>query len=713
MQYRYGIIIASLVVLVAVTLGGFLLLQYKGSFKRFSDETQYRTEQILLDQMEQRAISLSAILAENMKNPLYDLDMEQMFLLLVAMNNSPDVTYSVVYDESGKIVHDGDPTIPTFGERVVGEELLPKHVPEDKPVTRFDGKTLSVWRSIWVENLVLGGVHIQFSLRPVQANLERLKNEQNRQYSDALQKIVFLGLVTTAVLVIIGVLLSVMTSRRIVKPIQQVAEFASNIGDHNYDAKLNYAIDDEIGDLVSSFNDMSDKLQEEVLHREKTEQQLRQLALYDSLTRLPNRNLILDRLSALIDKARRSPTRVAVMFVDLDDFKKVNDTMGHDAGDELLVESANRLTEVIRPDDSVGRLGGDEFILLLDAMPNATDANQVAEKILEVFKRPFSIGGRELTLTASVGISIFPEDGDSQTELLQKADSAMYHSKGKGRNTYSYFTAEMNEHVARRLSVEEQLYAALNRKEFSVLYQPKVRLRDGMIVGAEALLRWKNAKLGEVAPDEFIPISEQTGFINPLGDFVLQQAVSDISRVNEHYGRNLHVAINVSPRQFRQNGLIDNIAGYLQEMGVPKGLIELEITEGVLIGGQPNIEECLRALRASGIEITMDDFGTGYSSLSYLREYPFDVLKIDRTFVRDISVDPEDRALIEAIIVMAHGLGLKVVAEGVETLEQAVFLKERGCDSAQGYYFSRPLSLPEFEMFLSGYDLKHQSNLVE
>lgn len=704
LQYRYGFIIASLVVVVAVTLGSFLVLQYRGSFKSFSDDTQYRTEQILLDQMEQRAISLSVILAENMKNPLYDLDMEQMLLLLAALNSSPNVSRAVVYDEGGKTVHDGDPTIPTFGSRVVEGDMLPGRFPEDKPVTKLDGNTLSVWRSVWVENLVLGGVHIEFSLDTVQRNLQRLEVEQNRQYAEALQKIVVIGLITTALLVVVGVLLSLMTSRRIVKPIQQVAEFASDIGEHNYDAKLSYRFDDEIGDLVSSFNDMSSKLQDEVLQREETEKQLRQLALYDSLTQLPNRTLILDRLSNLIEKARRTPARVAVMFVDLDDFKKVNDTLGHEAGDELLVESAKRFTEVIRPVDSVGRLGGDEFILLLDALQSATDADRVAEKILEVFKRPFAIDGRELTLTASIGISIFPEDGESQTELLQKADSAMYHSKEKGRNTYSYFTAEMNEHVARRLSVEEQLYAALGRDEFSVFYQPKIRLGDGMIVGAEALLRWKNAELGQVEPDEFIPISEQTGFINPLGDFVLEQAVSDISRLNERYGRNLHVAINVSPRQFRQNGLIDNIEGYLQGRGVSKGLVELEITEGVLIGGQPNIESCLRKLHASGIEITMDDFGTGYSSLSYLREYPFDVLKIDRSFVRDISLDPEDRALIEAIIVMAHGLGLKVVAEGVETQEQAEFLKQRGCDSAQGYYFSRPLALPEFEKYLSNFE---------
>jgi diguanylate cyclase (GGDEF)-like protein len=631
--------------------------------------------------------------------------MEQVLLLLRALNSSPNVSNAIVYDESGKVVHDGDPTIPSFGKRAIGEELLPKHTPEEVPVTRLDGKKLSVWRSIWVENLVIGGVHIEFSLQTVEQNLQRLKAEQNRQYSEALQKIVVIALITTAVLVIIGMLLSLMTSRRIVKPIQQVAEFASNLGEHNYDSKLSYRFDDEIGDLVNSFNDMSSKLEDEVLQREETEKQLRQLALYDSLTQLPNRTLILDRLSNLIEKARRSPARVAVMFVDLDDFKKVNDTLGHDAGDELLIESARRFTEVIRPVDSVGRLGGDEFILLLDAMPNATDADRVAEEVLEIFKKPFSIDGRELTLSASIGISIFPEDGDNQAELLQKADSAMYHSKEKGRNTYSYFTAEMNEHVARRLSIEEQMYTALSRDEFSVFYQPKIRLSDGKIVGAEALLRWHNSELGQVEPDEFIPISEQTGFINPLGDFVLEQAVSDISRLNELYDANLHVAINVSPRQFRQNGLIDNITGYLQGRGISRGMVELEITEGVLIGGQSNIEESLKELRASGIEITMDDFGTGYSSLSYLREYPFDVLKIDRSFVRDIGLDPEDCALIEAIIVMAHGLGLKVVAEGVETMQQAEFLQQRGCDSAQGYYFSRPLPLTEFEKYLSNFEL--------
>ncbi|MCW8964595.1 MAG: EAL domain-containing protein [Gammaproteobacteria bacterium] len=439
-------------------------------------------------------------------------------------------------------------------------------------------------------------------------------------------------------------------------------------------------------------------VKEDISLRKQQEEHILHQAHFDSLTDLPNRFLSLDRLSQLLNEARRTNNLVAVLFLDLDDFKKVNDTMGHDTGDKLLVEAASRLHDMVRSGDTVGRLGGDEFILLLGGITHAADASQVAESLLDLFRDPFCIDGRELLLTASVGIAVYPNDGDNSTELLRNADSAMYHSKGQGRNTYSYFNDSMNKDVSRRLLLEEQMHAALGRGEFSICYQPQINIDDRSIVSIEALLRWDNPSLGEVSPDEFIPIAEQTGLIVPIGEYVLSEAIGMAARWQQRYGQGFTTAINLSPRQFRDPNLVPFIEKTMQQTGIAGKSLELEITEGVLMSGHVYIERALTSLNAIGVGIAMDDFGTGYSSLSYLRSYPFDTLKIDRSFISDITVDQADLELVIAAIAMAHGLSLKVVAEGVETEEQLELLAAQGCDYAQGNLFSKPVSPEEITL---------------
>jgi diguanylate cyclase (GGDEF)-like protein/PAS domain S-box-containing protein len=435
------------------------------------------------------------------------------------------------------------------------------------------------------------------------------------------------------------------------------------------------------------------------LQKEQEERILRQ-AHYDNLTGMPNRFLALDRLSQLIKDAGRSDHQVAVLFLDMDDFKKVNDTMGHETGDQLLQQAASRLRTVVREFDTVGRLGGDEFIILLGGLSNVSNAQQVAEQILEQFRQPFSLQGRELVLTASLGIAIYPEDGATAVELLRNADMAMYHSKEAGRNTYHYFTESMNQGVARRLILEEQLRGAMGRGELSICYQPLIEISNRSMVGVEALLRWTNPLLGVVSPAEFIPIAEQTGLIAPIGEYVIEQALSQLVQWQQASGQSLKMAVNISPRQFRDPQLAPFIQQALLQAGVEPTALELEITEGVLMSGHGYIDKALEALSTLGVKISMDDFGTGYSSLSYLRSYPFDILKIDQSFIRDITVDEEDRELVNAAIAMAHGLGLKVVAEGVETEEQLAHLVEKDCDFAQGYLFSKPVSGKSIEQLL-------------
>lgn len=441
-------------------------------------------------------------------------------------------------------------------------------------------------------------------------------------------------------------------------------------------------------------------VKEDITLQKEQEERILKQAHFDSLTDLPNRFLALDRLTQLVNEANRTNTHVAVLFLDLDDFKKVNDTMGHEVGDRLLIEAAARLKETVRSGDTVGRLGGDEFIVLLGSIKDATDARTVAESLLERFRDPFDLDGRELVLTASVGISIYPNDGEQPDQLLRNADAAMYQSKDEGRNTYHFYTEAMNEGVARRLLLEEQLRGALERGEFQIHYQPQVNIVSRQIIGAEALLRWSNPALGNVSPVEFIPIAEQTGFIVPIGQYVLSEALKAAKQWNTDRARLLSIAINISPRQFRDPNLVSFIEGVLCELDVSPNVLELEITEGVLMSGHAYIDEALSKLNDLGITISMDDFGTGYSSLSYLRSYPFDILKIDRSFINDITVDSADQELVNATIAMAHGLGLKVVAEGVETEAQLELLAKRKCDIAQGYLFSKPVSKIELEALL-------------
>lgn len=426
----------------------------------------------------------------------------------------------------------------------------------------------------------------------------------------------------------------------------------------------------------------------------RKEQELRILhqAHFDALTELPNRFLSLDRLAQLLKDAQRNNESVAVLFLDLDDFKKINDTLGHETGDKLLIEAAGRLRAAVREGDTVGRLGGDEFIVLLGGIANASAVRPVVENLLERFRDSFKVDGRELIITASVGISIYPDDGDSPSELLRSADSAMYHSKGQGRNTYSYYTDAMNKDVARRLALEEQMHGALGRGEFRLCYQPQLEIDSGTMVGIEALLRWHNPLLGDVQPGEFIPIAEHTGMIVPIGRFVINEALGTLAQLQQRNGSALRIAVNFSPRQFRDPSLVSFITDALQDTELSGEALELEITEGVLMGAHGFIDEILNKLAGMGVNLAMDDFGTGYSSLSYLRSYPFDVIKIDRSFVNDIAVDPADRELISATVAMAHGLGLKVVAEGVENEGQLEYLTELGCDYAQGYLFSKPVS---------------------
>ncbi|GGB89346.1 GGDEF domain-containing protein [Marinobacterium zhoushanense] len=440
-------------------------------------------------------------------------------------------------------------------------------------------------------------------------------------------------------------------------------------------------------------------LKEDISLRKRQEERLQYQAHYDPLTALPNRVLIMDRLQQLIRDARRNNEYVAVMFLDLDDFKKINDSMGHDVGDQALVQAASRLVDSVREGDSVGRLGGDEFIVLAGHFSQKESVQVVAANILESFWDTFDLGGREIMLTASIGIAIYPFDGDSLSELLKSADTAMYLSKAQGRNRYAFFTNELNQSISRRLQIEEHLRAAIDNGELRVAYQPQYEVKSRSMIGVEALLRWNSSALGQVGPDEFIPIAEQSGLIVPIGRFVMQQALSDAMQWVAQEPQ-FKLAVNISPVQFRDEELADFLRQELERSGFPASRLELEITEGILMRGGPMVENTLATLHEMGICLSMDDFGTGYSSLSYLRRYPVDELKIDRSFVQEMTVDEADRELVSAAISLSRGLGLRVVAEGVESKEQLEALSEMECAVVQGFLLSKPVCAKEIDALL-------------
>ncbi len=448
----------------------------------------------------------------------------------------------------------------------------------------------------------------------------------------------------------------------------------------------------EITHYVAIFSDITEHKQ--------TEEHVRHLAHYDALTDLPNRTLFNDRLGQALIQAHRNRCKAAVMFLDLDRFKVINDTLGHSVGDLLLQEAALRLKGCVREGDTVSRQGGDEFVVLLPEIADEEDVYAVAQKLLNAIAQSFMLDGHELHVSASIGVSFYPNDGADAETLMKNADVAMYRAKEMGRNNYQFYHADMNARSFERLAMETSIRRALEREQFELYYQPRIEALGGVIVGVEALIRWHHPDLGLILPAQFIPLAEETGLILPIGEWVLRIAAAQGKAWQQAGLPPLFVAVNVSARQFRQADFAGKVSRILQDTGFDPHCLELELTETTLMTHAEENIETLKKLKETGIRIAIDDFGTGYSSLGYLKRLPVDILKIDRSFVSDVTDNRDDAAIVEAIIAMARSLALHVIAEGVETVEQSQFLQARKCDEMQGYYFSHPLPVEEFERLI-------------
>lgn len=455
---------------------------------------------------------------------------------------------------------------------------------------------------------------------------------------------------------------------------------------------------------------------QDITERKKAEEQIRTLAYYDTLTELPNRVMFKEHLGKALARARRRNNLVATLLLDLDRFKRINDTLGHSVGDQLLREVAARLMQSVRREDlvsrhsfddtatSVARLGGDEFAIMLTDLESVQAAAKVARRTLDMLSAPISLDAQEVFATASIGITVFPFDGEDVDSLLKNADTAMYHAKSEGRNNYQYYTKSMNASAFENLALENSLRRALERGEFELYYQPQLNLDSGEIVGVEALIRWQHPELGMVSPVQFIPLALETGLIVPMDEWGLRTACQQAKAWQDAGLRPMRVSVNLSSYQFRQKKLVELVARILSETRLDPQYLDIELTESTIMQNAEETVKTLHELKEMGIKLSVDDFGTGYSSLSYLKRFPLDTLKIDRSFIKDITTDPDDEALTRAILAMSNSLKLRVIAEGVETEEQLNFLRANGCDEFQGYLFSRPVRAIEIaEMLRTGH----------
>jgi len=576
----------------------------------------------------------------------------------------------------------------------------------------FNAESLSLWRPVFHDSQPIGSILIQSDLSGL---YERITS-----YAQILAVVV-----ATSTLLAFGI--SSRLRRMVADPLLKLAETARVVSENkDYSVRATVSSHDEVGVLIGAFNEMLTQieareealtdsfreiqtaqhglyertqeleaanrdLEREMGERERAEERARVLAFHDALTGLPNRLLFNDRLKLALSQADRHHRKLAVLFVDLDRFKLINDSLGHSLGDILLRQVADRLITTVRHSDTVARLGGDEFTLLLPELHGPEDAARTARKILRTIRKPFSLEGREVFATPSIGIAMFPEDGEDVDTLLKNADTAMYRAKDEGRDNFQLYTSAMNVHALKRLSLESGLRRALPNRELRLWYQPVVNLADGEIHGFEALLRWQHPMLGLVPPSEFVPVAEATGLIVPIGPWVLRTACEQVRAWQETSQRPLSVAVNLSARQFEQADLTEQINRALDETGLPPETLELEIVESSAMRNAESAIKTLAQIKNTGVRISIDDFGVGYSSLSYLRRLPIDTLKIDRSFVRDITIDPGDAAIVTAVVGLARTLKLRVVAEGVETREQLDFLRRQGCDRMQGYLMSAPL----------------------
>ena len=636
-----------------------------------------------------RGEAIARLLADSLVNPTYYFDLQTLGEIARSALAQADVDYVQVFDADGLLLHDGSPDIAAFGEPLA-DALAPRVATLNALQVRWSEAAVDVSMPIQLGDQRIGGVRVGLSLERARQLESDARTALLREADTASRRALALLVGLFGLLVAMGLVLTVIVSRALVQPIRQLAEAARAIEAGDFRQDLSSSRRDEVGDLIRAFSRMSESV-------DRHDRDIRRIAYGDSLTGLPNRLAMRELLEHELQAQHGHGWRIALLFIDLDDFKRINDSLGHDAGDQALSQFAQRIqtsVEAAAGDGrwQVARFGGDEFVALVLGAEIRDIAAQAAEGILRALQAPVEVLGRQVHVGASIGITIAPEDGTSAAVLLKNGDIAMYQAKLGGKHCYRFYSRAMDLAAERRVQLEHDLRGAWERGELSLVYQPIARVRDGRLIGAEALLRWKHPLLGEVPPSAFIEIAETSGLIERLGETSLLQACRDARAWCSDDGLRGFVSVNLSARQLRSARLVEQVAAALAGSGLHPSSLHLELTETAVLDNQDEAFGLLQRLRDLGVRIWLDDFGTGFSGLSHLRQTPVDGVKIDRSFIADILRDPDDLALTTAVIAMAHSLSITVVAEGVENEGQFELLRARGCDLAQGFWLGLPMT---------------------
>ena len=558
---------------------------------------------------------------------------------------------------------------------------------------RFSADHLDVFEPVIHKGEVLGQLMLRSDLAKV---------------NDVLISYAWIGLVIFFIYSTLAFLLANGLQRLISEPIKSLVQSMQTVSENkDYAYRVEKQSHDELGYLFDGFNRMLEELEKRDQELCKNESRLDYLAYHDPLTKLANRLLFQDRLEHSMARAKRLKSRIAILFIDLDRFKHINDSLGHDAGDRVLCFVAERLQEKVREADTLARLGGDEFVIILEHLKKTDDLARFVQKMLKDLMQPIIIAGQKLHVTASLGISIYPENGENVDSLMSAADIAMYQAKHNGSNTYRFYSAEMNTHSRKSLDLENKLREALSHDQLILYYQPQFELKTGLLIGFEALIRWNSPELGFVSPADFIPLAEESGVIVSIGEWVLMTACQTLKELQDNWQIPLRMAVNISPRQFQHDSLVQTVAEALYRSRIEPGCLELEVTEGMVMNNVKHAIAKMEELNAMGLQLAIDVFGTGYSSLGYLKKFPISRLKIDQSFVKDLADNSSDQAIVNSVIALGKNMNLEIIAEGIETVEQFDYLKKAGCDQGQGYLMGKPLNPTKLAELLDSVILNH------